>query len=132
MKKYIFDQCYLKVTRANTDIGKSYQVQKQCSGGYRSSPAAPESGTRLLKSAAFPFIRATERRWKRCWMVVCSSSQVWRARALPSFTTSATATGCQAPNDSRDWLQFSYLHPLSISSPQGTLSSGSYQAFFPI
>ena len=46
---------------------------------YMSSPAAPKSGTRLLKRAVFPLMRATERRWKRCWIEFCSSSPVWRA-----------------------------------------------------
>ena len=35
--------------------------------------------------------------WKSRWTVVLSSSPVWRASALPSFTISATALLCQAP-----------------------------------
>ena len=46
---------------------------------YRSSRAPPKSGTRLLKRAAFPCIRPTERRWNRCWMAFCFSSPVCRA-----------------------------------------------------
>ena len=68
----------------------------------------------MLKRAAFPFMRATDSLWKRCWTVDCSSSPVWRARALPSLVTSAMATGCHAPKDSaargvkvvRQWVVF--------------------------
>ena len=61
------------------------------------SYGSPPTGLRLFKRAAFPRISDKDSCWKRRWTVVLSSSPVWRASALPSFTTSATAVLCQAP-----------------------------------
>ena len=60
-------------------------------------PPAASDGRLLFNRAAFPRIKATESCWKSLWMVTLSSSPFWRARALPSLTTSAAAEGCQAP-----------------------------------
>ena len=61
------------------------------------SYGSPPTGLRLFKRAAFPRISDKDSCWKRRWTVVLSSSPVWRASALPSFTISATAVSCQAP-----------------------------------
>ena len=70
-------------------------------GHYRSSPAAPESGNQLLNSAAFPFISATERRWKRCWMAVCSAHDF--AIFLSCATERALPRMVAAPWTSAAW-----------------------------
>ena len=62
-----------------------------------SSPPMAAPGLRLFINAAFPLTRARDSCWKRCLMVIASSSPVWRASKLPSFFTSWMADLCQAP-----------------------------------
>ena len=103
-----------------------YSLDKHITGTFWASPPhhpIPSSlstaalGLRLFIRAAFPFTRAMDSCWKRCLVVVDSSSPVCLASRLPSFFTSRIAGLCQAPRLSTasgkktipSWLQGAQL-----------------------